>query len=74
MNLIICSAVLLKQKILKFAATIYKMKVPLKGMLELVIPPQLICVVSIVSWSLHGLPSGLVWCAVSVLNSQCVKE
>lgn len=47
----------------------------LKGTLELVIfSPQLICVVSIVSRSLRGLPSGLVWRTLSALDSRCVTE
>lgn len=44
-NPIICSVVLVKQEILKFAASIYKMKDPLQGMSELVVfsPINLCC-------------------------------
>jgi len=51
-------------KILKFATSIYKMKDPLRGMSELVIFPQLICVASTVSWCLYGFPGRMVWCAI----------
>lgn len=78
MNLIICGAVLLKQKKKNYSSLqplFIRWKDSLQGTLELVIfSPQLICVVSIVSRSLRGLPSGLVWRTPSALDSQCVTE